>query len=111
MTWDSDEVRRAREEGWFAQNERKLIEAARQRRADAERARQSAESDALRAAHWLKCPKCGHDMTTERIEDIAVERCSGCEGIFFDRGELEQLLLHHEPRRRGVFRRLLGLRE
>ena len=109
MTWDSDDVRRAREEGWFAQNERKLIEAARQRRAEAEKARRTAESEALRAAHWLKCPKCGHDMREETIEGISIERCSGCEGIFFDRGELEQLLLKREENRRGFFRRLVGL--
>ena len=109
MAFDSEDVRRAREEGWFAQNERKLIEAARQRREEAERVRRTAEADTLRAAHWLKCPKCGHDMKTEKIGEIAVERCSSCEGIFFDRGELEEALLAQERRRRGFFRRLVGM--
>lgn len=109
MSWDSEELRRAREEGWFAQNERKLIEAARQRREEAERLKKSSEDETLRAAHWRKCPKCGHDMAVETIGTIEVERCSSCEGIFFDRGELEQVLLQQETQRRGFFRRLIGV--
>ncbi len=46
-------------------------------------------------------------MSVETISGIEVERCTSCEGIFFDRGELEQLLLKHEDRR-GFFRRLMG---
>ena len=109
MSWDSEELRRAREEGWFAQNERKLIEAARQRRLEAEKLQKSSEEQALRTAHWRKCPKCGHDMKEETIGSIEVERCTSCEGIFFDRGELEQVLLQQETNRRGFFRRLIGL--
>jgi hypothetical protein len=108
MTYDSEEIRRAREEGWFHQNEKKLIEAARQKRLDAQRAAQTKEAEDRRLVHWHKCPKCGSDMRTETIEGIEIEKCTGCEGIFFDRGEIEELLVKHDEHRRGFFRKLLG---
>jgi hypothetical protein len=106
--WDAEALRREREEGWFRQNEARLIEEARARRQAAERQKQSEEADAQRVRHWKKCPKCGADMQTVTIEKIEVEKCPQCEGIFFDRGELETLLLKHDTDRRGFFRRLLG---
>jgi Zn-finger nucleic acid-binding protein len=47
-------------------------------------------------------------MNVETISGIEIEKCSSCEGIFFDRGEIEQLLVKQEPERRGFFRRLMG---
>lgn len=111
MPWDTEEVRRGRENDWFRQNEEKLIEAARKRREEKERSSQSAEAQARRDLHWRKCPKCGSDMKVETISGIEVEKCSSCEGIFFDRGEIEQLLLKHDSERRGFFRRLMGFGE
>ena len=111
MRWDTREIRQEREDGWFAQNEAKLIEAARKKRGAEEARRKSAEAEARRLAHWHKCPKCGADMATQRIEEIEVEKCPSCEGIYFDRGELEQLLLAHDTHRRGFFRRLLGFQK
>ena len=111
MAWDSDEVRKARENDWFRQNEEKMIEAARKKREEAEKARSSAEAEDRRKAHWHKCPKCGGDMKVETISDIEIEKCSSCEGIFFDRGELEGLLLKQESHRRGFFRKLMGFGE
>jgi len=108
MPWDSEEVRRGRENDWFRQNEEKLIEAARKKREQEESASRSAEAEARRKLHWRKCPKCGSDMNVETISGIEIEKCSSCEGVFFDRGELEQLLVKQEPERRGFFRRLMG---
>ena len=49
MTHEKEMLERAREE-----RERRLKEL--QAKLDAE------ELERLRKAHWLKCPKCGHDM-------------------------------------------------
>jgi len=111
MAWDTEDIRKGREDDWFRQNEAAMIEAARKKREHAERAKESAESEDRRKAHWRKCPKCGSDMNVERIADIEVEKCPSCEGIFFDRGELEQLLVKREPERRSFFRRLIGFEE
>lgn len=109
--WDSGDIRRSRETAWFALNEAKLIEEARARRQAEENKRQTAEQEARRLAHWHKCPKCGGDMASQKIEGIEVEKCGSCEGIFFDRGELDQLLLAHHRHRRGFFRKLVGFKD
>jgi ssDNA-binding Zn-finger/Zn-ribbon topoisomerase 1 len=88
-----------------------MIEAARKRRESAEKERSSAEAEERRRTHWQKCPKCGGDMNVEKISGIEMDKCSSCEGIFFDRGELEELLLTQEPHRRGFFRKLMGFGE
>lgn len=73
------------EEEYFARHEAEIIKA---RRAAADAAR--AESE--RKSHFMKCPKCGADLITEEYHGIHVDRCTECHGIWFDAGEVEQLL-------------------
>lgn len=40
----------------------------------------------------LVCPKCGSDMTAYERNGITVDQCTGCRGVFLDRGELERLI-------------------
>jgi Zn-finger nucleic acid-binding protein len=40
---------------------------------------------------------------------IEVDRCTFCEGIFFDAGELEDLFSKRQDERRAIWRRVLGL--
>ena len=40
----------------------------------------------------LICPKCGADMRRYERNDVVVDQCTGCRGIFLDRGELERLV-------------------
>jgi Zn-finger nucleic acid-binding protein len=107
MAWDSDEIRKEREYGWFREHEKDLIEAAKRRRLEAEKARADAAAAADRAVTG-RCPRCGTPLQTSRIEEVEVDKCPSCEGIFFDRGELETVLLRHDAHRRGFFRKLLG---
>jgi Zn-finger nucleic acid-binding protein len=75
---------------------RKTDEAA--RRADErerERARLARELDAARAelgGYKLRCPKCGKNFVEENYEGITIDRCTGCDAIYFDAGEVDQLL-------------------
>ncbi len=39
----------------------------------------------------LRCPKCRADMDQLEIEGIVIDRCSSCNGIWFDEGEVEAL--------------------
>jgi PAT family beta-lactamase induction signal transducer AmpG len=39
----------------------------------------------------MRCPKCRADMDPLLINGIEVDRCSGCQGLWFDEGELESL--------------------
>ena len=109
-----DERSRRREDDWFLQNEKKLLEdsrKAREKREAERRARETEEQrDKLRRLHWMKCPKCGHDLKTEALEGVEVDRCSFCEGFFVDAGEFDQLFLKKGVGQRQSFmRRLLGI--
>jgi uncharacterized protein len=109
----SDTGRRS-EDDWFRANEKKLLEEARRAREDRAAERKAhedkAERDRLKALHYLKCPKCGHDLKAEKLDDIEIDRCTFCEGFFVDAGELEQLYLTRDQAKRvGFLKRLLGI--
>jgi acetyl-CoA carboxylase beta subunit len=109
-----DEPARAREDDWFRQNERKLLEDARKAREQREAARREQETAAERQRrkeqHWMKCPKCGHDLKTQDLAGVEIDRCVFCEGFFLDAGELERLFLNRtQNERRSIFKRLIGL--
>lgn len=46
-----------------------------------------------RELHSLQCPKCHHGMLEVSFESITVDRCTNCQGIWFDGDEAEQLKL------------------
>jgi uncharacterized protein len=102
-----------REDEWFRENEKQLLEAARVARARRERERAdkeaSSERKKLREMHFMKCPKCGHDLKEQDLEGIKIDRCAHCEGVFFDAGELDQIFAKKASERRGFFRRLAGI--
>jgi hypothetical protein len=104
---------RKREDEWFLQNERQLLEAARIARLAREQERsakeKAEETRRLKDLHFMKCPKCGHDMVEETIEGVSADRCTHCEGLFLDAGELEQVLTQKDDQRRGFFRKLVKI--
>ncbi len=104
---------RGREDQWFREHERQLLEGARlaREKREAERAAQmkTEELAGRKAAHFMKCPKCGHDMKEETLESVSVDRCTHCEGVYFDAGELDQVLLKHDQDRKGFFRKLVKI--
>jgi uncharacterized protein len=40
----------------------------------------------------LTCPKCGSQMRSYERNQVHVDQCTGCGGLFLDRGELEALV-------------------
>lgn len=40
----------------------------------------------------LTCPKCGAEMRPYERNGVVIDQCTGCRGIFLDRGELESLM-------------------
>jgi Zn finger protein HypA/HybF involved in hydrogenase expression len=74
------------EEEYFARQEferRKSLEAERQ----AALARE--ERERLRELHHMKCPKCGMNLVEVDYRQVKVDKCSACEGVWLDAGELE----------------------
>ncbi len=92
------------EDEWFARHEEELLRQARRKR---QRADEEA-SQAQEIAVLPKCPKCANDLKEEDISGVTIDRCVACEGIFLDRGELEEIMLRNTTERRGIFRKLLG---
>jgi hypothetical protein len=45
----------------------------------------------LKELHHMKCPKCGMDLVTIDYKGVQIDRCSGCEGVWLDCGELEAI--------------------
>ena len=107
------EVDKSREDEWFLRNERELIETARKARAKREAERTSHEREEerrrLKDLHFMRCPKCGHELREETIDGVQVDRCSFCEGLYLDAGELDKLMLQRDEQRRGFLKRVLGL--
>ena len=41
--------------------------------------------------HYMKCPKCGMNLVEIDYKKIKIDKCSECEGIWLDAGELEMV--------------------
>ena len=108
-----DESGRQRENEWFLKNERDLIEKVQKERQKREAARvadeQESERKRLRELHFMKCPKCGHELREETLEGLSIDRCTFCEGLWLDANELEQLFLRKTDPNKSLLRKLLGV--
>ena len=47
---------------------------------------------AEQAVETMRCPKCGSGLDTLERHGVVIEQCPQCQGVFLDRGELEQLI-------------------
>ncbi len=45
----------------------------------------------LKDLHHMKCPKCGMELIEIDYKGILVDKCSECDGIWLDAGEIETL--------------------
>ncbi len=72
------------EDEYFHRKEQEALAKTRQRLLEEER-KQTTQAAALR------CPKCGTTLEDISFQEIQVERCTGCRGIWLDSGELEQV--------------------
>ena len=75
-----------KEEEYFAREEferRKKIEAEKRAKIEA------AEKKRMKELHYMHCPKCGMKLIEIDYKGIAVDKCSGCDGVWLDAGELE----------------------
>lgn len=91
---DSDKDARKQEDEYFAR-----IEFDKRKKAldEKQRLMKKEERRRLREQHWMNCPKCGMKMVEISFEGIKVDKCSECLGIFFDDGEVDQLIGKNKP--------------
>jgi len=78
-----------REEEFFA---REMFE--KKQKVEQEKQKKLAEAERQKAKelHHMKCPKCGMNLVEIDYKSIKVDRCSACEGLWLDSGELVQII-------------------
>ena len=84
----------ALENEYFRRKEQELIEKMRAKLAAA------AEGSNAAAAATMQCPKCNGKMVEAEFENIKIDVCGNCHGVWLDAGELAQIA-HHEERKGG----------
>src|SRR3989338_4310553 len=77
------------EEEFFARQEFE-----RRKKTDEEKRKKMVEEERkkLKELHHMHCPKCGMNLIEIDYKGIKVDKCSGCEGIWLDSGELETVV-------------------
>lgn len=51
----------------------------------------AAELTKLKELHFMRCPKCGMELIEIDYKDIKIDKCSECEGVWLDAGEMEAI--------------------
>lgn len=74
-------VERAKEDIYFSERDRELIEKLRQQLKKIEK-----------TGTELHCPKCRGLLETYTFQGFTLDRCRDCGGVWMDRGELEGVL-------------------
>lgn len=79
-----DERKKAKEDEYFVKHERELLAKM--------KLKQEAEAkEAARKASHMRCPKCGEPLKERSFQKIEIDQCTGCNGIWLDAGELDQV--------------------
>ncbi len=75
-----------KEEEYFARTEYK-----RKKKIEEDKHKELSEEEKrrLKEIHYMRCPKCGMELIEIDYKHIKVDKCSECEGIWLDVGELE----------------------
>ena len=83
------------------------IEYQRRKTVEEEKHREMAEQEKNRRKelHFMHCPKCGMKLIEVDYKSLKVDRCSACDGIWLDAGELEAAV----ELERGLLGRIFGL--
>ena len=80
-----DQRRKALEEEYFRRKDKESL--------DKLRAALHAEAQAKgeEAAEPMQCPRCGGSLKEETFDEVQIDRCDTCHGVWLDAGELRQI--------------------
>jgi hypothetical protein len=56
------------------------------------RVNQKALDEELKALHFMKCPKCGHDLENKRMDFVEIQQCSSCGALVIDADKVEKFI-------------------
>ncbi len=76
----------------YSEEERFIHMKEAEKRAELLKQREAAAKEQAKKAHWMKCPKCGNDMAEKELDNVMIDQCTSCKGIYFDAGELELIM-------------------
>ena len=79
-----DDRRKGLEEEYFHRKNQEAIEKLRAKMKVAEEAKAAGLSS-------MKCPRCDGSLTESKFEEVLIDTCEKCGGVWLDSGELEQL--------------------
>lgn len=77
------------EEEYFARQEYERLRKLAQKQAEQDEAEELRQRKEL---HFMHCPKCGGDLAEIEFRKVKIDKCTMCEGIWLDAGELDQIL-------------------
>ena len=64
------------------------------------------QKENIKEVCFMKCPKCGGGLTEVVFRGIRIDRCSSCDGVWLDTGELEKLAGGEE---KSTIREIIGM--
>ncbi len=76
------------EDEYFARHE---FERQKKEREENQQALAAEEKTRLKELHRMRCPKCGMELIEIDYKHILIDKCSHCDGIWLDAGELEEI--------------------
>lgn len=79
-----DNRRKGLEEEYFHRKNKEAIEKLREKMKVSEEAKAAGISS-------MRCPRCDGTLNETKVEEVAVDLCDKCGGVWLDSGELEQL--------------------
>jgi len=79
-----DERRKGLEEEYFHRKNKEAIEKLRAKMKIAEQAKAAGTSS-------MQCPRCDGNLKESKFEEVLIDTCDKCGGVWLDSGELEQL--------------------
>src|SRR5687767_1799318 len=96
-----DDRRRGLEEEYFHRKNKEAIEKLREKMKVSEEAKSAGTSS-------MKCPRCDGTLQESKIDEVSIDTCEKCGGVWLDSGELEQLTKRDSG---GFFSRLWSKHE
>ena len=96
-----DNRRKGLEEEYFHRKNKEAIEKLREKMKVSEEAKAAGTSS-------MRCPRCDGTLNETKVEEVSIDLCDKCGGVWLDSGELEQLTRKEGG---GWFKRLLGSTE
>ena len=93
-----DDRRKGLEEEYFHRKNKEAIEKLREKMKVAEAAKAAGTSS-------MRCPRCDGNLIESKVDEVSIDTCDKCGGVWLDSGELEQLTQREGP---GFFGKLFG---